>query len=104
MDNILGKLPLRLSNLLVSEGIDVTIANSSRGVYLDLNTDMKSHLYLYYENSRYVAACRYNEEFTVETLGDLHQVILNCYTNFMNPNWQHLYDEGFGILSSEGIK
>jgi hypothetical protein len=104
MENILSKLPLMLINLLINEGIEITIADSPRGVYLDLSTDMKSHAHMYYEQGCYVVECRYDEEFTVETLGDLHHVILNCYTNFMNPNWQHLYDEGFGILSSEGIK
>jgi hypothetical protein len=103
MENILSKFPIKLINLLINEDIDVTVANSTRGVYLDLSTDMKSHLHLYYEYGCYVAECRYNEEFIIKTLADLHEVLINCYTNFMNPNWQRLYDEGFGVLSNEEI-
>ena len=104
MQNILDKLPIKLINLLMNECIDVTISNSTRGIYLDLSTDMKSHAHMFYEDGCYVVACRYNEEFTVKTFEDLHQVITNCYTNFMNPNWKRLYNEGFGVLSNEEIR
>jgi len=97
--NILDKMPKNLIEIMLKEGLTFSISQSELGVYLDLNTGMKSHAHLYYENSKYVLHMRYASSPKVETLYDLGYWICSCLCgrDFMNSAWASVVDnKGFG--------
>ena len=98
--NILDKMPKNLIQSMLKEGLVFHLGSNNEGIYLDLQTGMKSHAYLYYENDKYLLRMRYNNEATVETLEDIAYWIKDCLQgrDFMNGSWAGIVDKGFGEL------
>lgn len=101
--NILDKMPKPLIALMLKEGLTFSIARGADvdGIYLDLNTGMKSHAHLYYENDKYILRMRYGTEGVVETLGDVAYWIHDCMQgrDFMNGAWDSVVaNRSFGEL------
>jgi len=97
--DILDKMPKKMIEIMLKEGLTFSISQSELGVYLDLNTGMKSYAHLYYENSKYVLRMRYEEEAEVDTLHDIGYWVRNCLCgiDFMNGAWASVVDnKGFG--------
>ena len=84
--NILDNMPKPLIELMLKEGLIFSISQNTDGIYLDLNTGMKSHAYLYYEDTGYILRMRYGAKCVVETLGDIAYWIRDCMQgrDFMN--------------------
>jgi len=103
--NILDKMPNNLIGLMLKEGLIFSIAQNARGTYLDLNTSMKSHAYLYYENDKYILRMRYENEAVVETLEDIAYWIKHCLQGreYMNGSWMSIVDKGFGPIEFSEI-
>ena len=109
--NILDKMPKRLIELMLNQGLAFKIGRSEYGIYLDLNTGMKSHLHLYYEGESYtnagtyIARMRYDEEQVVNDLSDVLYCIKSCKhgRDFMHQGWEVPLNEGFGEFSDEPL-
>lgn len=107
--NILDKMPKQLIELMLKEGLTFSITEGAdaQGIYLDLNTEMKSHAHLYYEDNKYILRMRYGNERVVETLGDVSYWIRNCMQGrcFMNGAWASVLDnKGFGKLDDVDLQ
>lgn len=105
--NILDKMPKKLIEIMLKEGLTFSISQSELGFYLDLNTGMKSHAHLYYENSKYVLRMRYGEEAEVGTLHDIGYWVRNCLQgrDFMKSAWAFVVDnKGFGLVDELEIQ
>ena len=76
-------------------------------VYVDLNTNMKSHIYLYeYEGSVY-ADMRYEQGVKIESLVDLLYCAKDaiCGRDFMSYNWQDLLEkEGYIKVETKQVQ
>ena len=105
MKTILDKMPKRLLQIMIGHGLTFGIGCDEYGVYLDLNTGMKSHAYLYYENNKYILRMRYEAQEVVETLGDVRWLVTQCKygRDYMNSAWNIPYKEGFGEFSDEPL-
>ena len=97
--NILEKLPTKFIQEFITKGGHITIAvDCDKVPYLDLNTGMKSHLHLYYEEvTGYIAKARYDTAYCIETFYDLHKAILecDCGRSFISGSIEKIYKEGF---------
>lgn len=105
--NILDNMPQALIEIMLKEGLTFSISQNTCGVYLDLNTGMKSHAHLYYEEDKYILRMRYENEATVETLGDIAYWIRDCMQgrDFMNGAWASVVDnKGFGESDEVELK
>lgn len=100
--SILENIPTKLIEIC---NVNVTLCRDSEQWYIDFNTGMKSHLYLYYSNNQYIAKCRYGVEKVIETFEDFHGVLVDCEYDrgFMNADWTTIYQEGFGEFSWDKI-
>ena len=65
--------------------------------YIDVNTGMKSHLYIKYNDGKYFAHMRYNTVNDIETFYDFYQSVRDCAhgRGFMNMNIEEFYKDGF---------
>lgn len=95
--NILDKMPKVLITHMLKQGLIFSIGSDEFDrVYLDLNTAMKSHAWMYYENEEYVIRMRYGESMIVKTMGDVASCIQSCTHNreFMNGAWCRIVEFG----------
>jgi hypothetical protein len=97
--DILDKLPINIIREMLTQGHEVTLEslNSENKVYLNLNTGMKSHLHLYYEDNKYIAKLRYDQEFVIEDPSDLYKAIRSAEHDrgFMQDSITYFYKNGF---------
>lgn len=94
---ILDRLPIKVIRHVVLLGVNLSFETDGNGVpYINFNTGMKSHLHLYFENGKYVAKCRYNDQCVIDCWNDLHWQLTRCYlTDHMSDNIHRFYKEGF---------
>lgn len=86
---------------IVKSGVEVTIGynRQKERAYYDLNTQMKSHLHIYEDNSdNIIVEGRYDYIAHVDDLSDVMYQIKYCNhgRGFYNPQYQNLFDR-FGI-------
>jgi len=104
--NILDKMPKRLIELMLGQGLIFSLGSSNKhGMYLDLNTGMKSDLRLYYESGEYIARMRYGEEMVICDFNDLRYAISQCKhgRDYMNTAWVIPLVDGFGEFGDEPL-
>jgi len=98
MDSILNNLPANLCKYLISQGLELSFSrDAEQRVYLNLNTGMKSHCWLYFEDGSYVCRMRYDEVQEVKTLSDILYCIKNCKhrKDFMHSVWADIIEDDF---------
>ncbi len=89
---------------IVDKGIELTLSKDKEGeLYFDLNTQAKSHLYLYpLEDNEVLLKGRYGYSSTIEYYGDFdtffHDIcseVKHCLQgrDFMNTNWLEILVE-----------
>lgn len=93
--NIYDKFPMKFVRWAVDNGMNLTLEKD----YIDLNTGMKSHCHLYYEDGIYIAKMRYDDEKVIETFFDLYMAVKECEhgREFMSSSIEKLYNHGFGV-------
>lgn len=99
MNNIFAKFPVKVVEELVMLGLELTICNNSNGIYIDLNTEMKSHCHLHYntETKKYFVNVRYTGDEVLDCWNDLHYIIIRCEQGkgFMSSKIEKFYKQGF---------
>lgn len=100
MNNIFAKFPTRVvEELIINCGLELTICNDSKGVYIDLNTGMKSQCHLHYntETGKYFVNVRYDGDIVLDCWNDLHYIVIRCEQGrgFMSSKIEKFYREGF---------
>lgn len=85
---------------LVAKGIEITMKMDKSNMVYDLNTNMKSHLYLHWDIDNNCCICwgRYGHEAIVYDYKNLLLEVKNCIKDrdFGNPNW-------LDLLVKEGV-
>lgn len=103
------ELMIELLTYLLDNDIELTLSPKSNNpehclmpneklVYVDLNTNMKSHIYLYEHEGGVYADMRYEKGVKIESLSDLLYCATDaiCGRDFMSYNWQVLLEkEGY---------
>lgn len=94
--NIYDKFPITFIRWAVNNGMQLELNKD----YIDLNTGMKSQCHLFYEDGKYLAKCRYDTIYTIDTFYDLYSAVRDCEhgKGFMNGGIIELYENGFGEL------
>lgn len=100
--NISDKLPIKFIKWCMDNDVPLTLEKD----YIDLDTGMKSHLHLYYEDGNYVAKMRYGEEVNILYFSCLHSAIRDCEhgRGFMASRIEKLYNEGFGDIEYDDFE
>ena len=97
--SILDKLPVSFIKEFVTRGGELSFEIDRYNVpYMNLNTGMKSHLHIYYEEDGFYYACtRYDSPVKLTYFFDLHDVIRRCECGkeFMNSAITTFYCDGF---------
>lgn len=85
---------------LVKAGIEITLRWDDNKMIYDLNTGMKSHLHIFWDQDSESIHClgRYNHQATVDTWESLLRQVKYCMhgRDFANFNW-------IGLLIEAGI-
>ena len=103
------ELMIELLTYLLDNDIELTLSSklnnpehclipNEKRVYVDLNTNMKSHIYLYEHECSVYADMRYEQGVKIESLSDLLYCATDaiCGRDFMSYNWQVLLEkEGY---------
>jgi len=99
LNNIFAKFPTRVVEELVLLGVEITVRNDSNGIYIDLNTGMKSHCHLHYntETEKYFVNVRYDGDIVLDCWNDLHYAVMRCEQGrgFMSSAVEKFYKLGF---------
>lgn len=97
--NIYDKFPMKFVKWATENGMTLSLHKD----YIDIETGMKSHLHLHYEDGVYVAKMRYGESKVIDNFFDLYLSVRNCEhgRDFMGSNIANLYENGFGELDWE---
>ena len=86
-----------LIETLVTKGIEITIKLDESKIVYDLNTEMKSHLYLHYDATENLCRCfgRYENEGIITDYNDLLWEVKSCLhgRDFGNSVWTDLLIE-----------
>lgn len=86
---------------LVNRGIEVTVKKYQQAddeeefIVFDMNTDMKSHCYVYEKDGKFYADTRYEKNIEFEIIYDLIIIVKGCLCgrDYMNPYWADLLKE-----------
>lgn len=91
---------LGLENL-INAGGEISIKKDFLGdVFLDLNTGMKSHMYLYYEDGEWIARMRYDYSEPVQSWEEILDLAKECLhgRKYMHAAWKILLtQDGFNL-------
>jgi hypothetical protein len=76
---------------LLDEKIKITIFKEDGLIWYDLNTGMKSHLYIA-DDGEFKYKGRYDKEGEFETFGELLRIVSGCRhgRDFANEDWMNL--------------
>jgi hypothetical protein len=81
---------------IVASGVDVTIVRSEEhGFHIDLNTNAKSHVYLYQLNGKWRAAMRYGEDHPADTIYAVVSLVRDAkdMKGYCNSAWLPLLEK-----------
>ena len=78
--------------LLIHNGIEITIKLHDDVIVYDVNTGAKSNLYLEEKDGVFYAHTRYNQPKIIETFTDLFYEVKDCMygRDYINTNWVKL--------------
>jgi hypothetical protein len=97
--SIINNLPTKFIEYWTENVGELTLSKD----YIDLQTGMKSHLHIYFEEGKYIAKMRYNEQTELADFSDLVFAIRRCThgRDYMSSQIMSVYSNGFGELDDE---
>lgn len=90
---------------LLNEGIEITLKKIDGNVWYDLNTGMKSHLWIApATNGEFKFSTRYSEGVEELDINQLLHLARHCLhgRDYMNGNWQRLLEKE-GLIETETV-
>ena len=87
---------------VLSEGIPVTLFIEDETVMLDLNSDTKSHMYLYEKEDEFRVKGRYSEDEEVSDLEDIIAIFVSRYEakEFGSMKWLEVAEK-YGFIEKQ---
>lgn len=81
---------------IIDEGVEISIRRDDKyGYVFDLNTEAKSHMYLYKMGIEWCVSLRYNEDYVVNSFDEIVYYANYCKhgRDFINPMWQKIINK-----------
>lgn len=94
-NTILENMPMKFLELTQAE---VHICWDDGVPYLDMQTGMKSHMYLYWKDGQYFTKQRYDEKNFIQTFHDFAYALRSCDHGrcLMDGQWVEIFNNSFG--------